>query len=453
MRQERPPLGRHDERDPRRRRGLPLPSRHGRRALTRRRRRHRVEWARLEPRQHRTMYFIDTLRYGVDAFDFDAESGSVSNRRRLVDIPKHEGLADGLTVDGDGCIWVALCFGGAVRRYTPNGRLDAGPFACPSRWRRAARSGATAIGPSTSPPAEAHSPTRNAAGSRSPAPSSAPSAESKGSRRLRTAADGVPLRVLIRDGTVICPASGLRGRFDVAIVGERIDAVGESLPAEAGDQVVDAKGLIVTPGLIDLHVHVFDGQDLGVPAATVGLVHGVTTPRRRWKRRRTPLPGVPRRLHEEGKRAGHRLSEHLVHRSHEHASRRGVRDPLLRERRGMPSLRRLQPGLDRRHQGPCSRGDGWIERHSTSGARCRGGRRRRAAADGPHRQRAAASRVDPYCSSAGRHRHSLLHGAGESPQPTPMGGFGTTSGRRVRAGSSSISVTAAVASTSRRLAY
>lgn len=87
----------------------------------------------------------------------------------------------------------------------------------------------------------------------------------------------MPLRVLIRDGTVICPASGLRGRFDVAIVGERIDAVGESLPAEAGDQVVDAKGLIVTPGLIDLHVHVFDGQDLGVSAATVGLVHGVTT--------------------------------------------------------------------------------------------------------------------------------------------------------------------------------
>jgi sugar lactone lactonase YvrE len=72
-----------------------------------------------------TMYFIDTLRYGIDAFDFDAETGSISNRRRLVSIEEREGLADGLTVDGDGCIWVALCFGGVVRRYTPNGRLDA----------------------------------------------------------------------------------------------------------------------------------------------------------------------------------------------------------------------------------------------------------------------------------------------------------------------------------------
>ena len=74
---------------------------------------------------NRTMYFIDTLRYGVDAFDFDAAAGSVSNRRRLISIDEQEGLADGLTVDSDGCIWVALCFGGSVRRYTPEGRLDA----------------------------------------------------------------------------------------------------------------------------------------------------------------------------------------------------------------------------------------------------------------------------------------------------------------------------------------
>jgi sugar lactone lactonase YvrE len=72
-----------------------------------------------------TMYFVDTLRHGVDAFDFDADTGSLSNRRRVVDVHEREGLADGLTVDTDGCIWVALCFGGVVRRYTPDGRLDA----------------------------------------------------------------------------------------------------------------------------------------------------------------------------------------------------------------------------------------------------------------------------------------------------------------------------------------
>ncbi len=72
-----------------------------------------------------TMYFIDTLRHGVDAFAFDAATGSVSNRRRLIDIDERDGLPDGLTVDADGYIWVALCFGSEVRRYAPDGRLDA----------------------------------------------------------------------------------------------------------------------------------------------------------------------------------------------------------------------------------------------------------------------------------------------------------------------------------------
>jgi sugar lactone lactonase YvrE len=73
---------------------------------------------------HDVMYFIDSPRQGVDAFDYDRETGNVRNRRRLVDIPKEAGLPDGMAVDAEGYIWVALAFGGAVRRYSPTGELD-----------------------------------------------------------------------------------------------------------------------------------------------------------------------------------------------------------------------------------------------------------------------------------------------------------------------------------------
>lgn len=71
-----------------------------------------------------TMYFIDTGQQGVDAFDYDHATGNVRNRRRLVDIPKDSGVPDGMAVDADGYLWVALCFGWAVHRYAPDGSLD-----------------------------------------------------------------------------------------------------------------------------------------------------------------------------------------------------------------------------------------------------------------------------------------------------------------------------------------
>ncbi len=67
------------------------------------------------------MYFVDTVTGDVDAFDFDAESGVCSNRRRLATIEEAAGTPDGLTVDAEGCIWVALWDGWAVRRYAPDG--------------------------------------------------------------------------------------------------------------------------------------------------------------------------------------------------------------------------------------------------------------------------------------------------------------------------------------------
>lgn len=72
----------------------------------------------------RRFYFIDSMSGGVDVMDFDPDTGAVTNRRQLVKIPSSDGIPDGMTIDDDGCLWVALWGGGAVRRYTPEGQLD-----------------------------------------------------------------------------------------------------------------------------------------------------------------------------------------------------------------------------------------------------------------------------------------------------------------------------------------
>jgi sugar lactone lactonase YvrE len=71
-----------------------------------------------------TVYYIDSPTQGVDAFDYDVETGRLGNRRRVVDIPAGAGMPDGMTIDTDGCLWVALHGGSAVHRYAPDGRLD-----------------------------------------------------------------------------------------------------------------------------------------------------------------------------------------------------------------------------------------------------------------------------------------------------------------------------------------
>jgi sugar lactone lactonase YvrE len=70
------------------------------------------------------MYYIDSLAYRLDVYDFDVESGHASNRRPLAVIDKDDGIPDGLAVDDDGCIWVSMWGGAEVRRYRPDGRLE-----------------------------------------------------------------------------------------------------------------------------------------------------------------------------------------------------------------------------------------------------------------------------------------------------------------------------------------
>jgi sugar lactone lactonase YvrE len=70
------------------------------------------------------MFHIDSLAGGVDAYDFNAETGQISNRRRLIDIDRTDGTPDGMTVDAQGYLWVSLWNGWCVRRYGPDGTFD-----------------------------------------------------------------------------------------------------------------------------------------------------------------------------------------------------------------------------------------------------------------------------------------------------------------------------------------
>ena len=70
------------------------------------------------------MYHTDTLASKIFSYDFDIESGSVANRRVLVDVPESDGFPDGLTVDAEGFIWSAKFNGGQVIRYDPEGARE-----------------------------------------------------------------------------------------------------------------------------------------------------------------------------------------------------------------------------------------------------------------------------------------------------------------------------------------
>ena len=69
-------------------------------------------------------YYNDTDTYRTDVFDYDAESG-LTGKRQFVEVRPDVGRPDGLTVDAEGGVWVAMNKGGAVHRYTPAGELDA----------------------------------------------------------------------------------------------------------------------------------------------------------------------------------------------------------------------------------------------------------------------------------------------------------------------------------------
>ena len=88
----------------------------------------------------------------------------------------------------------------------------------------------------------------------------------------------MPFDLILRGGRVIDPSQKLDAVTDVAFAGGKVAAVGSGLKADPGTDVRDVSGYIVTPGLIDLHTHVYwGGTSLGIDAEEFCRTSGVTT--------------------------------------------------------------------------------------------------------------------------------------------------------------------------------
>ncbi len=84
--------------------------------------------------------------------------------------------------------------------------------------------------------------------------------------------------LIVKGGTLIDPSQGLNGINDIAVEDGKIARVAPDIPSEEAVRVLDVKGKLVVPGLIDLHTHVYDGVNgNGVEADIGGVRAGVTT--------------------------------------------------------------------------------------------------------------------------------------------------------------------------------
>src|SRR5215831_13775203 len=73
--------------------------------------------------------------------------------------------------------------------------------------------------------------------------------------------------LVVKGGDVLDPSQSLRGRRDIGIRYGLVEAIEAEIPADRALRLLDASGKLVTPGLVDLHTHVFPyGSAIGIPA-------------------------------------------------------------------------------------------------------------------------------------------------------------------------------------------
>jgi dihydroorotase len=84
--------------------------------------------------------------------------------------------------------------------------------------------------------------------------------------------------LVIKGGNVLDPSQSLRGKLDIGIRWGVVEAIEADIPAERTAKTIDASGKLVTPGLIDLHCHVYPyGSAIGIPADELVQFQGTTT--------------------------------------------------------------------------------------------------------------------------------------------------------------------------------
>jgi sugar lactone lactonase YvrE len=72
---------------------------------------------------NRTFYLIDSARHTLSAFDFDLDTAELSNERVILSVPEADGFPDGLSVDAEGTLWLALWAGARLLRLAPSGEI------------------------------------------------------------------------------------------------------------------------------------------------------------------------------------------------------------------------------------------------------------------------------------------------------------------------------------------
>jgi dihydroorotase len=125
--------------------------------------------------------------------------------------------------------------------------------------------------------------------------------------------------LILKGGTVIDPSVGLHGVHDIAVQNGTIAHIAPTIAREEASRVFDVPGTLVTPGLIDLHAHVFEGfNSNGVHPDLGGVYAGVTTIVDAGSSGCATFQGFPRHIIPQCRTVSHRdhpLSAHLSDRS------------------------------------------------------------------------------------------------------------------------------------------